>query len=70
PILLFYFYLSVKIYRSIVKKEYCFMYDLLSICEFIPEIGIYKFKGNGEAKEKYDKVRGWIKALKKLYNLQ
>ncbi len=46
------------------------MYDLLSICEFIPEIGIYKFKGNGEAKEKYDKVRGWIKALKKLYNLQ
>ena len=53
-----------------IKKEYCFMYDLLSICEFIPEIGIYKFKGNGEAKEKYDKVRGWIKALKKLYNLQ
>lgn len=58
------------IFNNEIKKEYCFMYDLLSICEFIPEIGIYKFKGNGEAKEKYDKVRGWIKAFKKQYNLQ
>ena len=61
---------SKQLLNNEIKKEYCFMYDLLSICEFIPEIGIYKFKGNGEAKEKYDKVRGWIKAFKKQYNLQ